>query len=393
MKQKTNQDRDREITYENSHRILVIDDNPQIHKDWRQLLEGIDADAPIEEKLAILDMYSDSIKDRVFEIDFAFHGQDGLKEIHQALQEKRPYVMAIVDIRMPPGWDGLMTIEHIWEICPELHIVICAAYSDYTWSDIVERLGKSEKLVMLKYPYNKVEVKQFIIGLAEKVGCKLSAKIERALRQMAESMRPRVADAEHWLKGAESGDVLCMVSLGSAYLGGYGGVRQDRSQAVRWLREAARLGNEYAKKKLVEIGEMKLTDRYNTLPEWMRWILCWPLSLIIAVLCSWLFLFVNSFLDGEFMRSLITGVIHPPLCHAIFLLCIYWTVPRAKLAVLLTFAILRSLVLLLFIVSACITLMGFGEIITFNADFLRATIGEVAVLLVSIFLWKEIRRI
>ena len=167
------------IAHMKNQRILVIDDNPHIHKDWKQLLEGVDVNSATEE-------------DGGFEIDSAFQGKEGLDKIRQALLEERHYVMVIVDIRMPPGWDGVKTIEHIWKVCPELHIVICAAYSDYTWPEIVERLGRSEKLVMLKHPFNDIEVQQFAIGLAEKVGCKSSARIEISLKRMAESMRPGV---------------------------------------------------------------------------------------------------------------------------------------------------------------------------------------------------------
>lgn len=138
---------------------------------------------------------------------------------------------------------------------------------------------------------------------------------------------------------------------------------------------------------------MTLADRYNMLPEWVRWIFCWPLSFAMAVLCSWSFLFFGGFLDGEFMRSFIIGVVHPQLCQAIFLVCIYLTIPRAKLAVLLTFIILRSLVLAFFIVSAGVTLLGLNEAVTFDTGYCRATLGEVVVLLVSVFWWKEVRRI
>jgi len=184
------------ITHTKNQRILVIDDNPHIHKDWKQLFEAVEANSATEEQLAIFGALSGSAKDGGFVIDSAFQGQEGLDKIRQALQKEHPYIMAIVDMRMPPGWDGVRTIEHIWELCPDLHIIICAAYSDYTWPEIVERLGRSEKLVMLKYPFNDIEVHQFAIGIAEKVGCKLSARIERALKQMAECMRPRIANVQ-----------------------------------------------------------------------------------------------------------------------------------------------------------------------------------------------------
>ncbi|MBN1974846.1 MAG: hypothetical protein JW787_14495 [Sedimentisphaerales bacterium] len=187
----SSQDNHRNIVNYKNHRILTIDDNPHIHNDWKQLLKKDDTNFTIEEQSDIFDSSSDSESNSGFEIDSAFQGKEGLEKIILALKENRPYVMAIVDIRMPPGWDGVNTIEHILEVCPDLHIVISAVYSDYTCSDIVEKLGKSEKLVVLKYPYNNIEVQQFIIGLNKKIGSTQLIRIENALKQMAQVLKPQ----------------------------------------------------------------------------------------------------------------------------------------------------------------------------------------------------------
>jgi len=73
------------------------------------------------------------LTDVEFEIDSAFQGQEGLAKVQHALNEGRPYAMAFVDVRMPPGWDGIETISRIWKMYPELQVVICTAYSDYSW--------------------------------------------------------------------------------------------------------------------------------------------------------------------------------------------------------------------------------------------------------------------
>jgi len=76
--------------------------------------------------------------------------------------------MAFVDIRMPPGWDGVETIKRIWQEYPELQVVICTAYSDYDWNDIVAKLGQTEQLLILKKPFDNVEVYQLAVALTEK---------------------------------------------------------------------------------------------------------------------------------------------------------------------------------------------------------------------------------
>ncbi len=152
-----------------SHRILVIDDNPRIHEDIRKILCPPAAVADLDEDAATLfgDSKTPSQLSR-FEIDSALQGQEGLALVQKALAEGRPYSMAFVDVRMPPGWDGIETIEHVWKTYPELQIVICTAYSDHSWDQIIEKLGKSDSLLILKKPFDNVEVLQLAHALTKK---------------------------------------------------------------------------------------------------------------------------------------------------------------------------------------------------------------------------------
>ncbi|MFH1883948.1 MAG: PAS domain S-box protein [Planctomycetota bacterium] len=71
-------------------------------------------------------------------------------------------------MRMPPGWDGLVTIEHIWKTDPNIQVVICTAYSDYSWEDISQRLGRSQNLLILKKPFDSAEIAQLAATLTKK---------------------------------------------------------------------------------------------------------------------------------------------------------------------------------------------------------------------------------
>src|SRR6185503_5304372 len=68
----------------------------------------------------------------------------------------------------PPGWDGLETIDHLWREDPRLQVVICTAYSDYSWEDIVKRFGYNDRLLLLKKPFDNAEVSQVACALTEK---------------------------------------------------------------------------------------------------------------------------------------------------------------------------------------------------------------------------------
>jgi PAS domain S-box-containing protein len=157
-------------TLQKNRRILIIDDSERIHEDFRAILGHTDGDtvALREAKTAILGKAPDVSEHVDFDLDFASQGRGGLEKVRQALREGRPYAMAFVDIRMPPGWDGIETIRRIWRAYPELEVVICTAYSDYKWDDIVAKLGQTDRLLILKKPFDNVEVYQLASALTEK---------------------------------------------------------------------------------------------------------------------------------------------------------------------------------------------------------------------------------
>ena len=158
-------------TYNNLN-ILIIDDNPQIHRDFIKVLTVDESDKSAELKKISNEMFGSEIikknKFPEFHIDTSTQGQEGVERIQNALNKNNPYSLAFVDIRMPPGWDGIETIKHIWETDPDIQIVICTAYSDYTWEETVAELGQRENLLILKKPFDSVAVRQLTCALTKK---------------------------------------------------------------------------------------------------------------------------------------------------------------------------------------------------------------------------------
>lgn len=149
------------------YRLLIIDDNESIHEDLRKILIGRQDDTGLSADEAILFGKSEE-SDTTFEVDSAFQGQEGLESVRRAVSEQDPYALAFVDVRMPPGWDGVETIRHLWQVDPELQAVICTAHSDYNWSSISQQLGVSHNFVILKKPFDNIEVKQLAHALTAK---------------------------------------------------------------------------------------------------------------------------------------------------------------------------------------------------------------------------------
>jgi signal transduction histidine kinase len=155
-------------------RILVVDDNRAIHEDFRKILGSMDRG---EDALAAIsaDIFGTASSAGApvlpaprFEMDSTYQGEEGLAAVVRARAEGRPYAMAFVDMRMPPGWDGLETVTKLWEAQSDLQVVICTAFSDYSWHEIFKKLAYSDRLLILRKPFDAIEVQQLAAALTEK---------------------------------------------------------------------------------------------------------------------------------------------------------------------------------------------------------------------------------
>jgi diguanylate cyclase (GGDEF)-like protein len=181
-------------------RILIVDDNRAIHEDYRKILAcgpyGPLVMDPGSDSALLTDLerklYGEAGRPRSaaleFRVDSAYDGQEALRLVEQAAAEQFPYCLAFVDMRMPPGWDGLETIQWLWSADPRLQVVICSAHSGYNWKEITERLGQSHRLLLLKKPFEPIEAFQFAHALTRKW------RNERALREQVDSLE-KVATA------------------------------------------------------------------------------------------------------------------------------------------------------------------------------------------------------
>ena len=186
-----------------THRVLLIDDNPSIHEDYRKSLQpmGNDASASTDAIDAFFDQPNGELNAeqplvvRNLKLDSAFQGEEALEMVKQAIEEDDPYSLMFVDMRMPPGWDGLKTVEEIWKIAPDLHAVICTAYSDRSWKEILRRVGRTDKLLILKKPFEKIEVSQIAVALTEK--SVLAKKAELKQEDLEKLVEQRTKQWQH----------------------------------------------------------------------------------------------------------------------------------------------------------------------------------------------------
>jgi CheY-like chemotaxis protein len=154
-----------------NNRILVVDDNEAIHQDFDKILKSakLAGAAKLDELAASLFGEEKPTGPHTdFQLTHALQGQEALELVLASLRTGTPYALAFVDVRMPPGWNGLETVEKIWEHDHELEVVLCTAYSDFSWEEIAGRLTQPERLLILRKPFDPLEVRQLAYGLTAK---------------------------------------------------------------------------------------------------------------------------------------------------------------------------------------------------------------------------------
>jgi signal transduction histidine kinase len=164
--------------------------NTAIHEDFRKILvDNAGASALTEARAALFDDLAPPISQEGFELDYADQGETGLGVVQRALQSGRPYAVAFGDMLMPPGWDGVETIEHLWRAEPDLQIVICTAFTDLSWDHVTHRLGQSDQLLILHKPFDSIEVWQLANALTQK--WQLAQQVKRQRESLAETVEQR----------------------------------------------------------------------------------------------------------------------------------------------------------------------------------------------------------
>jgi two-component system, sensor histidine kinase and response regulator len=163
----------------NNHRILVIDNNLPIHEDFRKIL--MPAGSPTVLTQARASLFGDvalSPQRESFNVDFADRGEVGFRMAEEATGSGTPYTLAFVDMRMPPGWDGVETVQRLWQVDPDMEIVICTSFPDYSWEEVVTTLAQRDKFLILHKPFDAIEVYQLASSLTRKWGLAQQARLK-----------------------------------------------------------------------------------------------------------------------------------------------------------------------------------------------------------------------
>lgn len=192
-----------------ARRILVVDDTPAIHVDFHKILRGGQSDP--QSLNATRDMLFGEVSSQKYiswDVDSAHQGDEGVEKVRKSLEEGRSYSVAFIDMRMPPGPNGLETTKKIWQLDPEILVVLCTAYTDFTWNEIVAQLGTSDRLLILKKPFESIEVRQMALALSERWSVARTDPLTRVLNR-----RAWIEHSRRWWLRSNPGESLSCIML------------------------------------------------------------------------------------------------------------------------------------------------------------------------------------
>jgi len=181
-------------------RLLIVDDNPDIHEDFKKILLSLHGEKDGETQALEKDLFGAQALQSplateaipTYEIDDAYQGEEAVAMVDRAEAQKAPYALVFMDVRMPPGIDGIETISLIWKKHPHVEVIICTAYSDYSWEKIVQKFGNTDKLLFIKKPFDAVTVRQ--ISLAVSTKWELGFKNRHYLQNLEKEVEKRTAE-------------------------------------------------------------------------------------------------------------------------------------------------------------------------------------------------------
>jgi diguanylate cyclase (GGDEF)-like protein len=183
--------------------VLVVDDSPQIHEDFRKVLGRRVTNAPLAELEGALFGQAAAAREW-YHLDSACRGEEALAKVRERLARGERYALAIVDMRMPEGWDGVETVTKLWEADPDIQVIICTAHADHSWDDVLARLGEqgtqgtqgaqgtqgtqgaNDRLLILRKPFDRAEVRQLAGTLTEKWRLARQADVQLGELRLAE---------------------------------------------------------------------------------------------------------------------------------------------------------------------------------------------------------------
>lgn len=212
-----------------NRKILVVDDQPEILEDYLRIL-GSSTNEKGDELTALeAELFGDSnttahvssissLIEEEYKIDTASQGVEAISLVKQAVTEKEPFTVAFIDVRMPPGINGVQAAYEIRKIDPDIEIVFVTAYSDVSRGEILDLMGTSDKILYIRKPFDADAIKQLALTLTEKWNLNKTIDKKTAELKLNHAITIRVLAGLAELRDTDTGNHLNRVSEYSKFI-------------------------------------------------------------------------------------------------------------------------------------------------------------------------------
>ncbi len=171
-------------------RVLVADDEETTRELYRDVfdLDDEEEEEDDDERSPTPGEEEASSDGASFDVVLCSQGDEAVEAVRTAVAERRPFAVAFIDLKMPPGPDGIWTAKHIRALDPRIEIMMVTAYSGLHPREFVREIPPSHKLFFLRKPFRTEEIHQFASALAAK------RRMENQLREAREGLERKVTE-------------------------------------------------------------------------------------------------------------------------------------------------------------------------------------------------------
>jgi PAS domain S-box-containing protein len=188
-----------------NYRVLVVDDQREIHQDFEEMLTpGVTGSSTDDLADAFASEVDESFLPK-FELLHARSGAEAYEQIKTTIETDNPIAVAYIDIRMPPGMDGIETTRRIRAIDENIEIVLMTAYTDKSLGEIVREMDLLHKLLYIRKPFAREEIQQITLALAEKWNVETELGDKRRQLEISNQRLEAVLDS--------TGDAIAMFDI------------------------------------------------------------------------------------------------------------------------------------------------------------------------------------
>jgi CheY-like chemotaxis protein len=154
----------------NEIRVLIADDDEHILRAYQEAFSDASSTQQMRALNALAaELFEPDAADRqepLFDVVACSQGDDAISLAEKAANDGQPFDVVILDMRMPPGIDGVEAGSRIRAMDPDVEIVFVTGYSDVPLEELQRRVPPPMKLHYFNKP---LSLERLALDVAEMV--------------------------------------------------------------------------------------------------------------------------------------------------------------------------------------------------------------------------------